>query len=78
MRYEVTTQLSPRKLLRYAKDYLDHRGCLEVTNEQVPCISCQGGGGHVAGDGSPGEKKTTLIGDAGVGLPVRQFMTKVS
>ena len=80
MRYHVTTKLSSREAIAYAKDHFGPHGVgLDVLDEGETCVTFEGGGGHVSVVACAGEKKTTLeLETREWDYAVRQFMHKVS
>jgi hypothetical protein len=77
MRYQVTTELTPRDALERAMMHFGSHGLGLTVTAQTPLgLVFQGGGGHVAITVQPGDETTLELETREWDYAVRQFMTQ--
>lgn len=79
-RYSFETKQSPKEAIQKAISYFGEGGLgLETTEQDVCCVSFEGGGGHVTVTASAGDRKTTVeLETREWDFQVKQFMRKVA
>src|SRR6266571_2992352 len=79
MRYQTTTELTPRQVLEQALADFGPGGVgLQITSQSNLGLVFQGGGGHIAVTAQPGAETTLELETREWDYPVKQFMARVS
>lgn len=78
-RYSCKTKQNPEKAIQEAIAFFGKGGLgLEIVEQNVCCVSFQGGGGHVTVTANARDKETTLeLETREWDYPVQQFMRKI-
>ena len=78
MRYQTTTELTPRQALEQAiADFGPGGAGLQITSQNNLGLVFQGGGGHIAVTAQPGTETTLELETREWDYAVQQFMARV-
>ena len=78
MRYQTTTELTPRQALEQALADFGPGGVgLQITSQTNLSLVFQGGGGHIAVTAQPGAETTLELETREWDYAVKQFMARV-
>ena len=78
MRYQTTTELTPRRALEQALAAFGPGGVgLQITSQHNLGLVFQGGGGHIAVTAQPGTETTLALETREWDYAVQQFMARI-